>query len=211
MPDGSTLTLFMVAALALLLVPGPAVLYIVARGIDQGRGAALVSAFGVQAGSLVHVAAAALGLSALLVSSAVAFSVVKFLGAAYLIVLGVRTLLSRDTGGPIAVGRVRSLRRVWVQAMVVQVLNPKVALFFLAFLPQFVDPDRGSVAGQTLLFGGLLVALGTCTDGLYALLAGSAGTLLRGRAGVLRAQRYVAGTVYLGLGAATALAGSDRR
>ncbi len=211
MPEWPTLAVFVVAALALLIVPGPAVLYIVARGIDQGRAAALVSALGVQAGGLVHVVAAVLGLSALLVSSAVAFSVVKYLGAAYLLFLGVRTLLSRGADDPIAVGRTPSLRRVFAQAMVVQVLNPKVALFFFAFLPQFVAPERGPVAGQTLLFGGMLVALGACTDGLYALLAGTAGSVLRGRGGVLRAQRYVAGTVYLGLGAATALAGPDRR
>ena len=211
MPEWSMLAVFVLAALALLVVPGPAVLYIVARGIDQGRTAALVSALGVQAGSLVHVVAAALGLSALLVSSAVAFSVVKYLGAAYLLFLGVRTLLSRGAENPSAVGQTRSLRRVFAQAMVVQVLNPKVAIFFFVFLPQFVDPERGSVAAQTLLFGGLLTALGICTDGLYALLAGTAGGVLRRRGGVLRAQRYVAGTVYLGLGAATALAGPDRR
>ena len=210
MPESSTLAVFVVATLALLLVPGPAVLYIVARGIDQGRGAALASALGISVGNLVHIAAAALGLSAILASSATAFAVVKYLGAAYLIVLGVRTLLSREASRP-DVGRApRSIRRIFTQGVVVQVLNPKVALFFLAFLPQFVDPARGSVTAQTLLFGGLLAGMGMCTDGAYALLAGTAGGWLRGHAGFLRTQRYVAGSVYLGLGATTALAGVDR-
>ena len=211
MPEWSTLTVFVLATLALLVVPGPAVLYIVARGIDQGRGAALASALGISVGNLVHIAAAALGLSAILASSATAFAVVKYLGAAYLIVLGVRTLLSREASRP-DVGRApRSIRRIFTQGVVVQVLNPKVALFFLAFLPQFVDPARGSVTAQTLLFGGLLAAMGMCTDGAYALLAGTAGGWLRGHAGFLRTQRYVAGSVYLGLGVTTALAGTDRR
>ena len=211
MPESSTLVVFVVATLALLLVPGPAVLYIVARGIDQGRGAALASALGISAGSLVHVAAAALGLSAVLASSATAFAVVKYLGAAYLIALGVRTLLSREAGRPVVARAPQPLRRIFAQGVVVQVLNPKIALFFLAFLPQFVDPARGSATAQTLLFGGMLVGMGMCTDGTYALLAGTAGAWLGGHASVVRTQRYVAGTVYLGLGVTTALAGTDRR
>ena len=211
MPEGSTLALFLVAALALLVVPGPSVLYIVARGIDQGRLAALASALGVGTGSLVHVAAATLGLSALLASSAAAFAIVKYLGAAYLIGLGIKTLLTRKETGRATVRAPRSLRRIYSQGVVVQVLNPKVALFFLAFLPQFIDPARGSVAVQTLLFGGLLVGMGVFTDGGYALLAGSAGAWLAGNARFLRAQRYVAGSVYLGLGITTAFAGVGRR
>jgi threonine/homoserine/homoserine lactone efflux protein len=211
MPDGSTLALFVVAALALLVVPGPAVIYIVARAIDQGRAAGMVSALGVEAGSLVHVAAAALGLSALLASSATAFAAVKYLGAAYLLYLGMRTLLSRAPDQTPEVRAPRSLGRVFGQGVVVQVLNPKVALFFLAFIPQFVDPARGPVVGQTLLFGGLLVLLGVLTDGAYALLAGAAGGWLKGNARFLRGQRYAAGSVYLGLGVATALTGSERK
>lgn len=211
MLDGGTVVVFGVAALALLVVPGPSVLYIVARGIDQGRAAALASALGVQVGSLVHVAAAALGVSAVLASSATAFAAIKFLGAAYLIWLGVRTLLGREGGGAAVRRAPRSRRRLFGQAVVVQVLNPKVALFFLAFLPQFVDPARGSVAGQTLLLGGMLTGLGVLTDGTYALLAGTAGGWLRENAGFARAQRWVAGTVYLGLGVGTALAGTGDR
>ena len=211
MVETSTLLVFLLAAFALLVVPGPSVLYVVARGVAQGRAAGFVSALGVGTGALVHVAAAAAGLSALLVASSVAFSAVKYLGAAYLIYLGLRTLLSRETDGPPPTIETRGLRRVFAQGAVVEALNPKTALFFLAFLPQFVDPDRGSVAGQTLLLGALFVALGVCTDGAYALAAGTAGGWLRTRLGRSPVQRYVTGTIYLGLGVSTALAGADRK
>jgi threonine/homoserine/homoserine lactone efflux protein len=210
MADPSTLAVFFVATLALLVVPGPAVLYIVARGIDQGRAAGLASVLGISVGSLVHVAAAAFGLSAILLSSATAFAAVKYLGAAYLVFLGIRTLLSRDAGLVVAERPPRSLGRIFAQGVAVQVLNPKMALFIFAFLPQFVDPARGSVALQTLFFGGILVAMGACTDSTYALLAGSAGSWLKRHAGFVRSQRYVAGTVYLGLGVTTALVGVER-
>jgi threonine/homoserine/homoserine lactone efflux protein len=209
--DGSTVALFVTAALALLLVPGPAVLYIVARGIHQGRAAALVSVVGVHVGSLVHVAAATLGLSALIVSSALAFSLVKYLGAAYLIILGARTLLARQAADPADVPAPMSLARVFSQGVVVNVLNPKTALFFFAFLPQFVDPARGSVAVQTLLFGCLFVVLGIGSDGLYALLAGSVGRWLRQSARFPRLQRWFTGGVYVGLGVTTAVVGSGNR
>jgi threonine/homoserine/homoserine lactone efflux protein len=210
MVETSTLLVFLLAAFALLVVPGPSVLYVVARGVAQGRAAGFVSALGVGTGALVHVAAAAVGLSALLVASSVAFAAVKYLGAAYLIYLGLRTLLARETDGRPPTIETRGLRRVFAQGAVVEALNPKTALFFLAFLPQFVDPGRGSVAGQTLLLGALFVALGVCTDGIYALAAGTAGGWLRARLGRSPAQRYVTGTIYLGLGVSTALAGADR-
>ncbi len=208
MPELSTILLFCVAATALVLIPGPATLYIVARGINQGRGAGFASALGIETGSFVHVAAAALGLSALLMSSATAFAVVKYLGAAYLIGLGLYTLLHRSEATAVAAPEPRSHGRIYLQGVVVQVLNPKVALFFLAFLPQFVDPARGSVAAQTLLLGGLMVSLGIVTDGIYALVAGSAGSWLKRNRGYLRAQRYVSASIYLGLGVTTALTGS---
>ena len=175
MPTWSTLALFVVAAGALLIIPGPSVPSIVARGSDQGRRAALISALGVGVGTLVPVAAATLGLSVLLVSSAAAFTAAKFAGAAYLVYLGVRTLLSGEEGHEAAAPSPRRLRRVFSQGVLVNLLNPKIALFFFAFLPQFVDPARGSVAGQTLLLGCILVVMGTISDGLYALLAGTAG------------------------------------
>jgi threonine/homoserine/homoserine lactone efflux protein len=209
-PDLASLGLFVAAALALLLVPGPAVLYIVARSIDQGRAAGLVSVLGVHLGSLVHVAAAAVGLSSLLVSSAVAFSIVKYAGAAYLIYLGVRALIAREEPGEIEV-RAAPLRTLLRQGAVVNILNPKTALFFLAFLPQFVDPAAGYVALQLVFFGLVFVALGLVTDSLYALAAGTAGHWLRSSRAFVAARRWVSGSVFIGLGLATALSGSRQK
>ena len=207
MPELSTWALFMVAAMALLVTPGPAVLYIVARSINQGRVAGLVSVLGVGVGTLFHVGAAALGLSALLVSSALAFSVVKYLGAAYLIFLGLSRLFSRRAvGEPLKIER-KGLARIFYQGVIVNVLNPKTALFFFAFLPQFVDPSRGAVALQVMVFGVTFVVLGIFSDGLYAMLAGSIGHWLKGNKGFARVERYLVGTVYIGLGVATALSG----
>jgi threonine/homoserine/homoserine lactone efflux protein len=210
LPDGSTLAVFALAAIVLLVVPGPSVLYIVAQSISHGRQAGLVSMLGIQTGGLVHVAAATAGLSALLVRSSVAFSAVKYAGAAYLIFLGVRRLLGweREEGAGLAGSR--SLRRLFSQGIVVNILNPKTALFFFAFLPQFVDVSRGSVAFQIAFLGLVFILLAVVSDGLYALAAGSAAGWLRGRPGFVRTQRYASGTVFLGLGVATALSGAHR-
>lgn len=202
------LAVFVVAALALLAVPGPAVLYIVTRSIHQGKRAGLVSVLGIHLGTLVHITAATAGLSALLVSSASAFTAVKLAGAAYLIGLGLWTLLSRAPAAEITLGRERRLRRVFAQGVVVNVLNPKTALFFLAFLPQFVDPDRGHASLQIALLGSTFAALGMVTDSIWAIGAGSAGDVLRRSRRFARVQRYVSGSVFVGLGVVTALAGS---
>src|SRR5581483_12011255 len=169
MPAWSTIVLFLLAALGLLLIPGPAVLYVVTRSVSQGRRAGLASVGGIELAGLTHTVAAAFGLSALLLASALAFSIVKYLGAAYLIYLGVRTFLSRHDGKQEAAAP-RSLSRLFMQGFVVNILNPKTALFFYAFLPQFVDPARGAVVWQILFFGALFVLLAFCTDSLYALL-----------------------------------------
>ena len=213
MPDATTYGLFVAASLALTLVPGPAVLYVVARSVEGGRPAGLVSVLGIGAGGLVHVAFAALGLSALLVSSAAAFTAVKWLGVVYLIYLGIGRFLARDEETTaVAVGS-EPLGRVFSQGVIVNVLNPKTALFFLAFLPQFVDPSRGAVPAQIALLGTTFVLLALLTDGLYALLSGTAADWLRHRnesPGFRRAVRYVSGSVYLALGAATAVSGSGK-
>jgi threonine/homoserine/homoserine lactone efflux protein len=206
-PDAASLAVFAPATLALLLVPGPAVLYIVAQGIGHGRRAGLVSMLGIHTGSVVHVTAATVGLSSLLVSSATAFSVVKYAGAAYLVLLGLQRLLAKGGAEQEAAPRPRSLGRLYRQGVVVNVLNPKTALFFLAFLPQFVDPDR-SVTPQLLTLGLLFVGLGVVTDGAYALAAGTASDRLRPGRPFLRAQRWVSGSVFVGLGLTTALSGS---
>src|SRR5262245_24275692 len=139
MPNWSSLSLFIAAALILVFMPGPNTLYIIARSIQQGRGAGIVSSLGVQVGTMIHIAAAALGLSALLLSSALAFNVVKYAGAAYLIYLGVRTLLTNDSLELEQAIQKADLRHVFYQGVVVNLLNPKTALFFFAFLPQFID------------------------------------------------------------------------
>ena len=212
MPETSTLALFAVAAVTLLLIPGPAVLYIVTRSVDQGRAAGLASVCGVHVGTLLHVTAAALGLSALLVSSATAYDTVRWLGAAYLVWLGVRRLLARDEDVPEAVtgpdARRVGLGRIFAQGVVVNVLNPKTALFFFAFLPQFVDTSRGSVPFQVVVFGVAFVLLGLLSDGAYALLASTGAGWLRRRPGVAKASRMVSGGVLISLGVTTALAGS---
>jgi threonine/homoserine/homoserine lactone efflux protein len=208
-PDPAGLALFLLAALALLLVPGPAVIYVVARSIQQGRRAGLASVLGIHVGTLVHIAAATVGLSALIVSSAVAFTAVKIAGAVYLIGLGLWTLFSRRPEAEVVLGGERNLRRAFAQGIVVNVLNPKTALFFLAFLPQFVDPDTSHPAVQVAVLGVLFALLGLVTDSLWAIAAGTAGGVLKRSRRFVRTQRYVTGTVYVGLGVATALAGSS--
>jgi threonine/homoserine/homoserine lactone efflux protein len=202
--DPSTLALFMAASLALAVVPGPAVLYIVAQSVDQGRFAGLVSAFGIGVGGLVHVVAATIGLSSLLASSATAFTVVKYAGAAYLVVLGVRRLLTREQVGEEILRPSRGRRRIFVDGVVVNVLNPKTALFFLAFLPQFVDPGQGTATLQILALGLIFVAIALCSDSLWALAAGTLGGWLRRSRWYLGVKRWVTGTVFVGLGLSTA-------
>jgi len=211
MPEPSTIALFVGAAMVLLIIPGPAVLYIVARSVEQGRRAGVVSAAGVAAGSLVHVVGAALGLSAILMSSATAFTTVKLAGAAYLFYLGLRSLLSGRAPRDAATVAPASLRRVFAQGVVVNILNPKVALFFFAFLPQFVDPARGPVAAQILLLGCLYAVLSVSSDSMYALLAGTASGWLKGNGLIRRGQHYVAGGIYLALGTLTMLSGGHKK
>jgi threonine/homoserine/homoserine lactone efflux protein len=201
-PELSAIELFAAASVALLVIPGPAVLYIVAQSAEQGRSAGLASVAGIHIGTLVHIAAATAGLSALILTSAVAFSVVKFAGAAYLAYLGVRKLLERGSTAESEPPRA-PLRRVFARGAVVNVLNPKTALFFLAFLPQFVDANRGAVWSQVVVLGLVFVALGLVSDSVYALVGDAVGSLLRRRA---TAMRRVSGTIYVGLGAVAAFA-----
>ncbi|MDQ3742973.1 MAG: LysE family translocator [Acidobacteriota bacterium] len=211
MPDWSKLSLFVSVTAALVFMPGPNTLYIIARSVNQGRRAGVVSSLGVQVGSLIHIAAAALGLSALLLSSALAFGVVKYAGAVYLIYLGVKTLLTKEKAAQTREVKKARLSRVFYQGVVVNLLNPKTALFFFAFLPQFIVPARGRVGMQIISLGAILVLLGTLSDMTYALAAGSVGNWWRGNLKFLRAQRYFAGSIYLGLGAATALGATHKK
>lgn len=209
MIDPSKLTLFIFAALALLLVPGPAVLYIIARSASQGRAAGLVSVLAIETANLIQAIAAGLGLSAILLSSALAFDVVKYLGAAYLIFLGIRKLLSSDNGAEEEIKQ-ESLRQIYWQGVAINILNPKTALFFFAFLPQFVDPARGNVVAQNLLLGMIFVGLAIVTDSLYALVISSFADTLRGNRRFQTGGRYFAGLVYVGLGITTALTGAKK-
>ena len=212
MPDLSTIAAFAVASFALLVIPGPAVLFIINRSVADGRTVGFASVAGIEIGSLVHVVAAGLGVSAALAASALAFNTIKWLGVVYLIVIGLRTLTIRSTVGDAtraapAVPPARAFR----QGVVVNVLNPKVALFFLSFLPQFVEPARGRVGVQAVVLGLVFVSIGTVTDGLYAMTASSLRTvLLRGRA-LPFVQRYVAGTVFIGLGLVAATSGGHAK
>ena len=211
-PGAANLWLFVSAALVLLVVPGPAVLYIFARSVEQGRGAGLVSILGIHTATLVHVAAAAFGLSALLASSALAFSVVKYAGAAYLIWLGLKKIFGRSEI-PDATVTVQAdgYKRLFRDGFVVNLLNPKTALFFLAFLPQFVEVERGHVAMQVAFLGILFAVLGSITDGCYALAAGTMGIWLKGSRGYLKVERYVSGVLFIGLGLTAAFTGSQKK
>jgi len=204
-PDPSRLALFVGAALLLLVVPGPSVLYIVTHSVSHGRRAGIASVAGITTGTLLHIAAATVGLSALLASSAFAFDVVKYLGAAYLIVIGLRRLAGLEREREQKPGRGRDLGRLYRQGIVVNVLNPKTALFFLAFLPQFVEPDRGAAWPQILLLGLLFATLGFLSDGAWALVAGTLGDRLRRSRRFPAIQRYASGSVFVGLGAVAAL------
>jgi len=210
MIEFSQLYFFLGAALVLLLVPGPAVLYITARSANQGRLAGLVSVLAIETANFLQAVAATLGLSAILLSSALAFDVVKYLGAAYLIYLGVRKLLTSEEVAENGALKQESLSRIYWQGFAINLLNPKTALFYFAFLPQFVDPAKGNVTGQTLFLGALFVGMAIITDSLYALLASSLAENLRGSRHFQKGQRYFAGLVYVGLGITTALTGSKK-
>jgi threonine/homoserine/homoserine lactone efflux protein len=208
-PSWETLGLFALAAVVLVAVPGPNLLYIANRALADGRRAGLASVLGVETGTLVWVCAAALGLSALLASSAVAFDVVRYAGVAYLVYLGVRTLLAREEEGDHAPPPA-SLARAYREGLLVQLSNPKVAVFFLALLPQFVVAERGSAAVQILVLGLVLATVGVTISSLWALAAGSLGRRLRGSARLRRRQRRFTGGVYLALGVFAAVFSGGR-
>ena len=205
LPDTGTLLLFMTAALALNVTPGPDMLYVVARSVGEGRAAGIVSSLGIAAGCLVHTVAVALGLAGLLRAVPVAFEIVKWTGAAYLVWLGVRALRTRALAAADANLPPAPMGAVFRQGMLTNVLNPKVALFFLAFLPQFVDPLRGSVALQIISLGLLFNVSGTLVNVAVAFLASSAGAWSRRRFGESAVLRRTTGILFIGLGVRLAL------
>ena len=199
----STLAVFIAASLALLVIPGPAVLFIVARSGAQGRRAGFVSVLGVHTASTVHVLAAIGGLSAVVVASSIAFTAVKVVGGFYLIVLGVRSVRAARDRQEVKTPTARPPKRLFAEAFVVNLLNPKVALFFLAFLPQFVQRGNGAIWSQTLALGVVYILLGLCSDSMYVLVGAHLGARLNGRATRLRASRYAEGSILVGLGVLT--------
>ncbi len=196
---------FMAAALVVLLIPGVGVTYVVTRSISQGCRAGLLSVLGLSTGALVYVFAATLGLSAILLASATAFGLVKILGAGYLIYLGVRTLLTRDdalTGNEVGSA---SRKHLYTGGVLVSLLNPKLALFFLAFLPQFVVTGGAPIPRQVLVLGLIYTAMALVTDSAYAILAASIGSRFSGGLSRGTMLRYVSGSVFIVLGVCTAL------
>ena len=212
MPDWPTLSLFIAAAALLVVLPGPNTLYIVARSLEQGTLAGLVSCVGVLVATLVHVSGAALGLSALVLASPLAFNLLRYGGAAYLVMLGLRALRRPDGGAtvPAQAPARRGFAQLFAHGLMVNLLNPKTALFITAFLPQFVQVERGAIPAQIFLLGGVLITVGLVSDAAYALAAGRAATWLQTRSSLSRWQGRVAGMVYLGLGLAAACTGSGR-
>lgn len=208
----SSLLLFVAGAGLLLVIPGPAVTYVVSRSVAHGRAAGLVSVLGIVAGTLCHVLGATLGLSALLVSSAHAFQFVKYVGAAYLVYLGIRTLIRQESEW---IERDRNddwhLTRIFGEGVLVNVLNPKTALFFLAFLPQFVDPKRGHTTLQILELGILFVIMGWFSDSVYALIAGSLAERFRSNRRIRRVLRKVSGGTLIALGLTCAFSGAKSK
>ncbi len=202
--SGERLLAFAIASFALVAFPGPNLIYIVTRSVGQGLKAGLVSAVGVETGTLIHIAAAAFGLSALLAASPVAFAVVRYAGAAYLVYLGLRALRATPELGLPGTAVRAPLGRVFRDGVVVNVLNPKVALFFLAFLPQFLSPEADA-RGQILILGALFFVLALTLDVAYAFAGEAVSTWLHRRPAFLRRQGLVIGGVYLGLGAYAAL------
>ncbi len=203
----ANLTLFIPASLALIATPGQDNIYILTRGISQGRLGALVSTWGVCTGLLVHTAFAALGLSAILASSALAFSVVKYAGAAYIVYLGVRMILSHEVLVISEEDAAKSagMRTVFLQGVTTNVLNPKVALFFLAFLPQFTSTGAGESHLQFLFLGLLFMALALVMTTLLAIFCGTVGNWLKDRSSVTGVMGKAAGGVLVALGVRLAL------
>lgn len=215
MPEPQAFAVFLAAAVVLAATPGPGMLYVLARSLRGGRGEGIASSLGTWVGGMFHVLAAAIGISAILATSAVAFSVVKYAGAAYLVYLGLRTLLSRDEPGSGAehgqpeVSVIGDHRAAFRQGILTEVLNPKTALFFLAFIPQFVNRESGSLFGQFILLGSISVALNTLADVIVALLAGPLGTRLKNNPRLRRSSRITSGCTMIALGAYVAV--SDRK
>jgi threonine/homoserine/homoserine lactone efflux protein len=204
MPSLSTYAVFLATAMALLLVPGPAVLYVVTRSIEMGRAGGVASVAGITTGTFVHVGLATAGLSSLILASKAAFDAVKYVGAAYLVFLGVRRLFTKAENRIEGNGPPRTRRRAYTQGIVVNLTNPKTIVFIFAFVPQFVDPNARHVWVQVLVLGLSFACLGFVSDSAYALAAGAVAERLRGSRRIARFERWFGGSMLIGLGVAAA-------
>jgi threonine/homoserine/homoserine lactone efflux protein len=205
MPSVSAYAVFLATAMVLLLIPGPAVLYVVTRSIEMGRAGGLASVAGITTGTVAYVTLATAGLSSLVLASTVAFDAVKYIGAAYLFLLGVRRLLGRGLGDPAEEPVPRTHRRAYAQGVVVNLTNPKTIVFVFAFLPQFVDPKASHAWLQVLVLGLSFALLGCLSDSAYALAAGTVADRLRGSERLAQVQRWLGGGVLVGLGVLAAV------
>ena len=209
MPDFTQLALFFAAALVLAITPGPGIFYVAARTLAGGRAEGVASSFGTGLGGLVHVLAGSLGVSAIVLASAELFTVLKLAGAAYLVWLGLRTFQSARQGPPFVPDDSKSslgVRRAFREGVLVEALNPKTAVFFLAFVPQFVDPAAGSVAFQFVVLGFVSVALNTLADVVVAFLASSIREGASARPALVRRLREGSGAAMIALGIGLAMA-----
>lgn len=206
MTDPTSFSLFLAAVAVITVTPGPDTFYVLGRSLEQGRLAGMVSSLGIFVGNLGHTTAAAVGLSALLMTSALAFNIVKYVGAAYLIYLGIQTILNRDHGSALPTAPRANLVKVFYQAVLTNLLNPKAALFFLAFIPQFIDPAAGPMALQTLQLGVIVAATSSLWLALIAAVVAAAGQTLRRRPRLVALQRWITGSLFMGLGLRLAIA-----
>lgn len=209
----STISLFVVASATLLIAPGPSVFYIMGRSIGQGTKAGFVSVLGVTLGGAVHVVFGAVGISTILITSTIAFTFIKYLGVVYLIYLGCKTLFfasSYDNESPKTNVKDKSLKQVFYESVLVELTNPKTALFFLAFFPQFISPSAGSVAVQFLLLGAIFVVLALLNDSLYALLATGIRKSLAVRKKNIKVMNQAVGICYILLGLLSAFANPSK-
>jgi len=204
MPDAHRVFLFLIAALILAATPGPGIFYVLARTLAGGRREGILSSLGTFAGGMFHVLAAGLGISAILASSAIAFHAIKYAGAVYLIWLGIRMIQTNKA--ELHAGTFAPSRGAFIQGIITEALNPKTALFFLSFIPQFISPQLGHSFLQFLLFGTVTVALNTTADLLVVSLAVPLGAKVKTSAMFRRRQRIASGVGMIGLGAYVALA-----
>lgn len=210
LPSGTFLTAFLAASFILAITPGPGVFYIVTRSLMQGKRCGLASVAGVAVGNLANGIGAALGLAALFAISSVAFSIVKYAGALYLIYLGVRTICSRPMKVPFANNEPQSLSHIFRDGFFVALLNPKTTVFFGAFLPQFMSPQASPVV-QSVMLASIFVAIAAVTDTVYALTAGTVAPALTRARGIRLFGRYLTGSIFIGLGVFTALVGTRNK